>query len=136
MDFNRHMGNTAYLNLCTTVRMMHFAEQGVDMPEFESLHVGPVVFRDEIEYYRETHLLEQIEVTLESLGCSEDWSHFRLRNEIWRSDGTKAASVVSTGGWFDLITRKLIVPPPSVKSALEAIPRVEPFESLKSLIRR
>ena len=135
MDFNRHMGNAAYLNLCTTVRMMHFADHGVAMADFERLHVGPVVFRDEIEYFREVHLLENLSVSLSLLGSSNNGSHFKLRNEIWKANGTKAATLVSTGGWMNVTTRKLVVPPDAIKTALDALPRIQPFEVLQSLVK-
>lgn len=135
MDFNRHMGNAAYLNLCTTVRLKHFADQGISFAEFERLRVGPVVFRDEVEYYREVQLLEKLTVHLEMLGSSDDHSQFKLRNEIWKENGVKAAQVVSTGGWLDMATRKLVVPPVVIRSALAAIPRGPAFEVLPSLIK-
>lgn len=135
MDFNRHMGNAAYLDLCTTVRMTHFAENGVAMSDFQRLHVGPVVFRDVVDYHREVHLLEELSVALVLLAASEDASHFRLRNEIWKSDGTKAATVESTGAWLDVSARKLVVPPDPIRRALEALPRAEPFEVLPSRVR-
>lgn len=135
MDFNRHMGNAAYLDLCTTVRMTHFAENGVATADFQRLHVGPVVFRDVVDYHREVHLLEELSVGLVLLAASEDASHFRLRNEIWKADGTKAATVESTGAWMDVAARKLVVPPDPIRRALEALPRAEPFEILPSRAR-
>lgn len=136
MDFNRHMGNTSYLNICTTVRLMHFAEQGVATADFERLQIGPVVFRDEIEYFREVHLLEKISVTLSLMGCSEDASHFKLRNELWKENGAKAATVVSTGGWMNVATRKLVVPPDSIRAALDNLPKLDPFEVLQTIVKQ
>lgn len=135
MDFNRHMGNAAYLDLCTTVRMMHFAEQGVAMADFQRLEVGPVVFRDELEYFREVHLLEQLSVGLILLASSEDGSHFRLRNEIWKADGTRAATVASTGAWMNVAARKLVIPPDPIRRALAALPHAEAFEVLPSRVK-
>ena len=56
MDFNAHMRNTAYLDLSADVRMMYFAEHGFSMREFETLKIGPVILKDEIEYFRELKL--------------------------------------------------------------------------------
>jgi acyl-CoA thioester hydrolase len=53
MDFNAHMSNTAYLDVSADVRMMYFQEHGFPMREFERLRVGPVITRDELEYFRE-----------------------------------------------------------------------------------
>lgn len=59
-----HMRNTAYLDIAAAVRMMYFQEQGFTMREFESLRVGPVIMRDELDYLRELRLLESVKVTL------------------------------------------------------------------------
>ena len=67
MDFNAHMRNTAYLDMSADVRMMYFAEHGFSMREFERRRIGPVVMRDELEYFRDGHpILGSLEP-----GCSE-----------------------------------------------------------------
>src|SRR5262245_41248760 len=53
MDFNGHMANTAYLNLAADVRMAFFAEHGFPPGEFRRLAIGPVIQKDELEYFRE-----------------------------------------------------------------------------------
>ncbi len=53
MDFNSHMRNTAYLDKSADVRMMYFSENGFSMQEFMRLRLGPVIMRDELDYYRE-----------------------------------------------------------------------------------
>jgi len=64
MDFNAHMKNTAYLDLAADVRMMYFQAHGFTMREFEQLRLGPIIMRDELEYFRELRLLEPVRVTL------------------------------------------------------------------------
>lgn len=132
MDFNAHMKNTAYLDLGPDVRMMFFAENGFPMQEFERLRIGPVILRDEVDYYRELKLLELVTVDLVLAGLSEDGKRFRIRNHFFRPDGEMAARVTSTGGWLDLDTRKLVVPPDNLRQALLAIPRSDDFETLPS----
>ena len=127
MDFNGHMKNTAYLDAGADVRMMYFAEHGFSMREFERLRFGPVITRDELVYYRELRLLEPVRVTLEADGLSEDGMRFRLRNEFFREDGQKAASVTSSGGWLDLDARRLKPPPEELKRLLEMLPRTASF---------
>ena len=102
LDSNGHMANTAYLDLAVNVRMLFFQANGFAMQEFEKQRFGPVVRRDEIEYFRELRLLDPVRVTLTLAGMSEDGSQFRLRNEFFRGDGKPAAAVTSTGGWLDL----------------------------------
>jgi acyl-CoA thioester hydrolase len=122
MGFNGHLANTAYLDLAADTRMMYFAEHGFPMRgEFERLHLGPVVRRDEIEYYREVRLLERVRV---------DASRFRLGNTFHREDGTLAARVISEGGWLSLAQRKLVAPPEALAAALRALARSERYADI------
>src|SRR5712692_2647319 len=97
MDFNGHMRNTAYLDKSADVRMMYFSENGFPMTEFVRQRLGPVVMKEELEYFKEVGLLEQLRVTLSNAGLSEDGNRFRVRNEFFRSDETLAAKVTSLG---------------------------------------
>ena len=133
MDYNAHMRNTAYLDKSADLRFMFFAEHGLPMEEFLRLGIGPVVRKDEIEYFREVRLLEELRVTIAVAGLSDDAARFIIRNEFWRSDGSIAARVTSSGGWLDLRARKLVVPPESLLAALRALDRTDDFELLKPL---
>jgi acyl-CoA thioester hydrolase len=130
MDFNGHMGNTAYLNLAADVRMAFFAEHGFPTSEFRRLAIGPVVKKDEIEYFREIGLHEKVTVTHAVLAMSADGARFTLENEIWSASGGKAAVVRSTGGWLDLRERKLVAPPPELFAALSKVPKAPGFVEL------
>ncbi|WP_281560593.1 thioesterase family protein [Thalassomonas sp. RHCl1] len=74
MDFNAHMGNTAFLNKAGDVRMMFFSENGFPMQAFRKQRLGPVVMKDEIAYYKEINLLEEFTVSLSLTGLSNDGS--------------------------------------------------------------
>ena len=130
MDFNAHMRNTAYLDKSGDVRMHFFAEHGFPMSEFVRLRIGPVVFKDEVEYFLEIGLLESFHVRLALAGQSEDGSRFLLRNEFLKEDGRPAARVNSLGGWLDLAARKLTAPPPDLREALRSLTRTEDFQNL------
>lgn len=127
-DFNAHMRNTAYLDIAADVRMMFFDERGFSMREFERLQLGPVVVKDEIDYFREMRLLEPFRVTLVLAGLSADGARFRLENEFLRGDGRLAARVISDGGWLDLRARKLTVPPEKLRATLGALTRSANFQ--------
>ena len=70
MDFNSHMRNTAYLDKSADVRMMYFGERGFPMSEFLRLKIGPVIMKDELEYFREVQLLEEFIVDLALAGLA------------------------------------------------------------------
>jgi acyl-CoA thioester hydrolase len=136
MDFNAHMRNTAYLDKCGDVRMMFFAEHGFPMSEFMRLRLGPVILKDELEYFKEVNLLDPLRVTLAVGGMAPDGSRLELRNEFFRGDGKRAARVISYAGWLDLEARRLVVPPPDLLAALQFLQRTADFAELDGLGRR
>ena len=130
MDFNGHLANTAYLDLAADVRMAFFAEHGFPPSEFRRLAIGPVVRRDELEYFREVGLHDTVTVTYAALAMSADGARFMLENEIWTAAGERAAVVRSTGGWLDLRARRLVAPPAELLAAFMQVPRSPEFTEL------
>lgn len=132
VDFNQHMGNTAYLDLAVDARFLYFQSRGVPVSEFERLRIGPVVVRDEIDYFSELRLMDLVTVTLELEGLSADGAQMRLRNEFFGSDGKRAARVTSQGLWMNLQTRRPVVPPDIVIAALRGLARTDDYRELPS----
>jgi acyl-CoA thioester hydrolase len=135
MDFNAHMRNTAFLDRAADVRMMFFSEHGFPMSEFRSRRVGPVIMKDELEYFREIALLDQFSVSLALAGLSQDGSRFLMCNDVLSSAGKLCARVTSTGGWLDLGVRKLVAPPIELRSALDELSRTERFAELPTSLK-
>ncbi len=135
MDFNGHMRNTAYLDLSADTRMLYFDAQGFSMREFERRLIGPVVRRDEIEYFREVRMLDSVTVELRLAGLSDDGSHFSLENRFLRADRQVAAVVHSSGGWLDLKQRRLIAPPKTLFSLIAELENTDDFKKLPSSLR-
>jgi acyl-CoA thioester hydrolase len=135
MDFNSHMRNTAFLDKSADVRMMYFTESGFSVSDMMRLKIGPVIRTDEIEYFKEIRLLEELRASLALAGLSEDGSRFLIRNEFRRADDQLAARVTSAGGWLDLTARKLVAPPAALLTALRALARTADFQELSSSIK-
>jgi acyl-CoA thioester hydrolase len=136
LDSNGHMANTAYLDVVVDARFSYFTSKGFSPAEFAKLRVGPVVRRDEVDYFKELHMLQPVKVNFTLAGISEDASRFRIRNEIFRGDGELAARVTSLGGWFDLNARKLVAPPDKLAEAIRSLDRTADFETLESSVRK
>ncbi len=135
MDFNSHMKNTAYLDKAADVRQMFLIEHGFPVEEFSRLRIGPVVMKDEVEYFKEVRLQQEIRVTYALAGHALDGSRFLLRHEIFRPDGQLSARVTSAGGWMNLDERKLVAPPPSLLSAMNLLEKTDDFVVLPSSIK-
>jgi acyl-CoA thioester hydrolase len=134
MDFNSHMKNTAYLDKTADVRQRFLMEHGFPIEEFLRLRIGPVVMKDEVEYFREVGLQQEITVTFALAGHAPDGSRFLVRHEIFRPDGKLSARVTSTGGWMNLLERKLIAPPPALLSAMNSLDRTDDFVVLPASV--
>ena len=135
LDAIGHMANTAYLDVCVDCRFAYFASQGFSPPDFFRYRVGPVVRKDEVEYFRELRMLDSFTVSLALAGVSPDASRFRLRNEIRRADGELAARITSQGGWLDLDKRRLVVPPEALARAVLALDHTDDFLPLESTVK-
>jgi acyl-CoA thioester hydrolase len=136
MDANAHMANFAYVSKCVDSRMAFFNQNGFPVTEFAKRRIGPVVRRDELEYFREIALHEPITITLALGGMAADGSRFRLVNEVLNGEGTLAARIRSEGGWLDLVARKLVAPPADLLDAFNKMPHATEFEVLPSSIRK
>jgi acyl-CoA thioester hydrolase len=129
------MRNTAYLDKAADVRQMFLIEHGFPVAEFVRLRIGPVVMKDEVEYFKEVGLQQQITVTYALAGHSDDGSRFLLRHEVFRPDGKLSARVTSAGGWLDLNERRLVTPPPALLAAMNLLDRTPDFLVLPTSIK-
>ena len=135
LDSNGHMANTAYLDVVVDVRFMYFGSKGFTPQEFQRLRIGPVVRRDEVDYYRELRLLQPFTVNMLLAGLSDDASRFKVRNEIRLENGDLAARITTLGGMFDLGARKLIAPPEGLAEALRTLDHTDDYEALQSSVK-
>lgn len=135
MDINGHMANTAYLDVAADVRMAFFATHGFSPAEFRRIGLGPVMRKDEVEYFREVHLHETVTVTYAVRAMSADGARFVVENEIFNAAGERAAVIRSTGGWLDLGRRKLAAPTPELYAAFAQSPRTDDFVEIPTAAR-
>jgi len=135
MDWNAHMRNTAYLDKSGDVRMLFFTEHGFSAKDMMQMRFGPVVMKDELEYFREVGLIENVRVTLMLAGLSSDGSRFCIQNEFYLPNGKIAARVRSTGGWLDLNTRKLTAPPLKMLEIMRTLDRTADFQEMPSSLK-
>lgn len=134
MDFHSHLRGSAFLDKACDVRLMFLAEHGYPMSELLRLHLGTVAMKDEIEYYRDVALHQDITVTLALGGMAPDGSRWRLRHEMLRADGKICARVNSIGGWLDTVQRKLVAPPAPLVAALKTLSPTSDYTELRSTL--
>ena len=54
LDANAHAANTAFMQFAINTRFLFFASLGFSPADFAKHRLGPVVRRDEVDYFRET----------------------------------------------------------------------------------
>lgn len=136
VDPNGHVANMVYLEYAVDARIAMFAAGGFPPAAFLRHGFGPVIKNDFVEYFREVMMLDELRVTVENGGHSEDYSRFRVINNVYKPDGELAARVTSIGGWLDMKTRKLIEPPDEIKRGWASLVRTDDFQELKSSVKR
>jgi len=135
MDQNAHLANSAFLDMAVDVRMSFFLESGFPPTEFARRGFGPVVRRDEVDYLREVRLLEEMTITMELAGMSDNGSRFRMANNFFRADGQPCVRIRTDGGWLDLANRRLAVPPPELFEVMNRIARTDDFVVLPPSVK-
>ncbi|GJM11478.1 MAG: hypothetical protein DHS20C11_37540 [Lysobacteraceae bacterium] len=125
LDVNAHMRNTAYNEMGIQTRMAWFAQGGFHMADFEQHRIGPVIFSETIDYYREFRLGDTVIVDIRKRSVRNDGGRFELENNLFRDDGTHAARVAVKAAWLHLDQRKLATPPERLARLLHQLPMVD-----------
>ena len=127
IDSNMHLRHSAYADFATQARLEILSNLGFDGDLLEKLKIGPVLFREELIYMREIRASDTIKVTCELTHCRRDGSRWSFSQEIYRSDGKKAAQINVQGAWVDTAKRKLASLPPEWADKFLNIPRHKDF---------
>ncbi len=135
-DANGHLRNTAFSEYANDTRVALFASLGWVWTRFQEMHVGPVLFREEIEYRREAAIGEEVLVSAEVAGLAPDASRWAILHRLWKPDGTEMATIAVSGSFIDLDARRATAPPRDLAEALRAHPRSATFEELPPIRRR
>jgi len=127
-DPNNHMRHSAYNDYAAESRVRLFNAYGLSLSEFNKLNVGPVLFREEIDFYREITLSDDISVELLLKGFSEKGERFKMQHKIFRGDGKLAAVISIYAAWMDLKKRKLTGAPKMILDVLDQLDKTDDFE--------
>jgi acyl-CoA thioester hydrolase len=127
LDPNGHLRHTAYMDYGAQARVGFLSDCGFTLERFRKLHLGPVLFHEDTRYLREVHANECVVVTTELCGLSIDGKHWRMRNRIFKADGTLACVIDVQGAWLDTTTRKIVAPPSELQDAMRKAPHTQDY---------
>jgi len=130
LDANRHLANTSYANFLIETRLAHLRENGILQENFADYGIGPVIFSEEFYYVKEILPNEEITVSLELLGNSNDFKFIKFEHCIFNSDNKLSFYNETFFGWINLLERKLVTPPDSLRKVIAALPKSINYEPL------
>lgn len=68
-------------------------------------------------------------------GMAANGSRFRMANDFYKADGSPCARLRTEGGWLDLASRRLALPPPDLLEVMGRIRRTVDFVELPPSVR-
>lgn len=130
VDANGHLANSAYLNFMSHTRVGFLNEHGFSMKKLIEYGIGPVVFSEQIHYFKESFLGQTLTVTLNVSGLSDDGMFFEFEHNFYNQKGKHVATCDILGAWMDLKTRSLTMLPKYLKALVEKFPKSLNFKTL------
>ena len=127
VDANMHLRHSAYADFAAQARLEILGSLGFNADLLEKLHIGPILFREELIYMREVRPNDTIKMTCALTKCRPDGSRWSFRQEMYRSDGIQAAVINVDGAWIDTVKRKLVGLPEDWASKFLDIPKSDDF---------
>ena len=117
-DPNRHVRHSAFYDYGAHVRIRYFASIGFSAKIFETLHMGPVLFKEECTFLKELKIEDSVIINVLKGEISQDGSRWILHHEIYNGKQEKCAHLSVKGAWMDIEARKLCTPPAEIASAM------------------
>lgn len=114
-DANQHMRHSAYADLCAHTRVGFMNQIGMTGEWLKEQGLGPVLFKEETEYFRELFMGEQVTVTLEPGEPTGSTKSIQVINKVFRQSGELAAVHKAVFGWFDSEKRKVVELPERIR---------------------
>ncbi len=130
LDANRHLANSAYINFMSHTRMGFLIDHGIDHRVMMKYDMGPVVFNENIFYFKEVFQGHPIRVSFELGGMSEDGMFFKFVHNFYDHKGRNLSYCEMLGAWMDLKTRKLRSLPEELLPLLDKAPKTDDFKIL------
>lgn len=130
IDANKHLANSAYINFMSHTRATFLKTYGFSLMTLSKADLGPVVFYEHINYFKESFLGETITVSLEVCGLSENGTFFKFNHNFYNAKGENLAFCEIFGAWMDLNTRKLTELPEYLLELANKFPKTDDFKWL------
>lgn len=127
IDANSHLGNASYIAYMSHTRMSFFAEHDLDLNSMRLNGLGPIALYEHVYYFREIKLSDEIRVSLEIVGLTDDAQFIKMEHNFYNQDGLNLAFSEILFSWIDLESRKLGRLTPGFREKILLFPRADRF---------
>ena len=127
LDANWHLANFSYLKYSTDARMSFFDSIGLTKENLLKKALGPVVFYEQIYYYKEILLGDEFYVSVEIDGYSEDKRFGKLIQNFYKGK-INMARIEILFALMDLKERKLSKFPDDQFEKIKKYPKTKSFK--------
>jgi len=127
LDVNFHMRHTAYNDYAAQVRLNFLQDHGLSLEKMRELNLGPVLFSESTDFLKEIRPGDHITISLAIAAMTPDGRKWKMRHEVFRGDGKKAAIINVSGAWFDTVKRSVVAPPLMMQQMFLDLPKTEDF---------
>ena len=89
------------------------------------------MFREETRYFKEVGMNEEITIDFKVVESSPKGERWQMSHDVYKKDGSLAATITLEGAWFDIDNRKLIAPPQELADLLNGLPKSDDYKEIK-----
>lgn len=118
LDSLGHVNQANYLLYAESVRWNHFASLGVTSQKFAEWGVGPVVLSQNIFYFKELRMGEEVRITSELLSFEGKKGSI---HQIFYKGDIKAAELTITFTFINLKERRSCLPPDEMLALMKEV---------------
>lgn len=116
LDIFGHMNNARYLELFEQARWDLITERGFGLKKIQESGQGPVILEAHLRFIKELKQRDKIKISVE---CTEyNGKIGKLKQEMFNDKNEVCAELIVVLAFFDLKTRKIILPTPEWKMAI------------------
>ncbi len=116
IDTLQHVNNATYLAIFEEARWDLITKGGWGLKEVHEFQKSPIILEVTIRFKREVHCREKAIIKTH---CSQyEGKVGKLEQVLYKENGEEACSATITFGFFDMKTRKLILPTPEWLKAI------------------
>ena len=117
LDSYGHVNNATYVSLFEEARWEMSTQRGYGYNKIQESGKGPIILEISLKFLKEITLRETVTIKLESV--VQDRKITRLQQVMYKENGDIGCQLDLVVGFFDLKTRKLIMPTPEWEAVLK-----------------